>query len=183
MDVSGDEAFDQALYNILGKTEYDRYQRSTALGQNRRLPDALQVQFLFSNIDFDWDKDHSTFKSQTVLPLIVCGSKQVYKMVPGRIVIEKRGSRNRLYLYFEFDDQFYYFQFDNNAVSAFSSNKAFNDAITSVKPKNRFQEPDKAKGLPSFTYKLGNRSLKNKFVKNYFTDIEEETETESETGE
>ena len=82
------EAFDQALYNILGKTEYDRYQRSTALGQNRRLPDALQVQFLFSNIDFDWDKDHSTFKSQTVLPLIVCGSKQVYKMVPGRIVIE-----------------------------------------------------------------------------------------------
>ncbi len=183
VDVSGDEAFDQALYNILGKTEYDRYQRSTALGQNRRLPDALQVQFLFSNIDFDWDKDHSTFKSQTVLPLIVCGSKQVYKMVPGRIVIEKRGSRNRLYLYFEFDDQFYYFQFDNNAVSAFSSNKAFNDAITSVKPKNRFQEPDKAKGLPSFTYKLGNRSLKNKFVKNYFTDIEEETETESETGE
>jgi hypothetical protein len=113
----------------------------------------------------------------------VCGSKQVYKTVPGRIVIEKRGSRNRLYLYFEFDDQFYYFQFDNNAVSAFSSNKAFNDAITSVKPKNRFQEPDKAKGLPSFTYKLGNRSLKNKFVKNYFTDIEEETETESETGE
>lgn len=183
VDVSGDEAFDQALYNILGKTEYDRYQRSMALGQNRRLPDALQVQFLFSNIDFDWDKDHSTFKSQTVLPLIVCGSKQVYKMVPGRIVIEKRGSRNRLYLYFEFDDQFYYFQFDNNAVSAFSSNKAFNDAITSVKPKNRFQEPDKAKGLPSFTYKLGNRSLKNKFVKNYFTDIEEETETESETGE
>ena len=115
--------------------------------------------------------------------MIVCGAKQVYKTVPGRIVIEKRGSRNRLYLYFEFDNQFYYFQFDNNAVSAFSSNKAFNDAITSVKPKNRFQEPDKAKGLPSFTYKLGNRSLKNKFVKNYFTDIEEETETESENGE
>ena len=180
VDVSGDEAFDQALYNILGKAEYDRYQRSTALGQNRRLPDALQVRFLFSNIDFEWDKDQSTFESQTSLPLIVCGSKQVYKTVPGRIVIEKRGSRNRLYLYFEFDNQFYYFQFDNNAVSAFSSDKAFNDAITSVKPKNRFQEPDKDKGLPSFSYKLGNRSLKNKFVKNYFTDIEEEPETEEE---
>ena len=99
-------------------------------------------------------------------------------MVPGRIVIEKRGSRNRLYLYFEIDNQFYYFQFDNNTVSAFSSDKAFNDAITSVKPKNRFQAPDQAKGLPSFSYKLGNRSLKNKFVKKYFTDIEEETETE-----
>ena len=178
VDVSEDKAFDLALYNILGKAEYDRYQRSVALGQNRRLPEALQVKFLFSNIDFEWDKEQSTFKSQTSLPLIVCGAKQVYKMVPGRIVIEKRGSRNRLYLYFEFNNQFYYFQFDNNAVSAFSSDKAFNDAITSVKPKNRFQEPDQAKGLPSFTYKLGNRSLKNKFVKKYFTDIEEEPETE-----
>ena len=178
VDVSGDEAFDLALYNILGKAEYDRYQRNMALGQNRRLPDALQVKFLFSNIDFEWDKEQSTFKSQTALPLIVCGAKQVYKMVPGRIVIEKRGSRNRLYLYFEIDNQFYYFQFDNNAVSAFSSDKAFNDAISSVKPKNRFQAPDQAKGLPSFSYKLGNRGLKNKFVKKYFTDIEEETETE-----
>jgi len=178
VDVSGDEAYDQALYNILGKAEYDRFQRNASMGEYRRLPNALQVKFLFSNIDFEWDKSQSTFKSQTKLPLMICGAKQVYKIVPGRIVIEKRGSRNRLYLYFEFDNQFYYFQFDNNAVSAFSSDKAFNDAITSVKPKNRFQEPDKAKGLPSFTYKLGNRSLKNKFVKNYFTDIEEETETE-----
>ena len=178
VDVSQDEAFDLALHNILGKTEYDRYQRNVALGQNRRLPEALQVKFLFSNIDFEWDKEQSTFKSQTSLPLIICGEKPVYKMVPGRIVIEKRGSRNRLYLYFEFDNQFYYFQFDNNAVSAFASDKAFNDAITSVKPKNRFQAPDQAKGLPSFTYKLGNRSLKNKFVKKYFTDIEEKTETE-----
>jgi len=178
VDVSGDEAYDQALYNILGKAEYDRFQRNASMGEYRRLPSALQVQFLFSNIDFEWDKAQSTFKSQTRLPLMICGAKQVYKIVPGRIVIEKRGSRNRLYLYFEFENQFYYFQFDNNAVSAFSSDKAFNDAITSVKPKNRFQEPDKAKGLPSFTYKLGNRSLKNKFVKNYFTDIEEETETE-----
>ena len=178
VDVSQDEAFDLALYNILGKTEYDRYQRNVALGQNRRLPEALQVKFLFSNIDFEWDKEQSTFKSQTKLPLIICGEKPVYKMVPGRIVIEKRGSRNRLYLYFEYDNQFYYYQFDNNAVSAFSSDKAFNDAITSVKPKNRFLAPDQAKGLPSFSYKLGNRSLKNKFVKKYFTEIEEETETE-----
>ncbi len=179
VDVTEDEAYDVALYNILGKTEYDRYQRSVALGQNRRLPDALQVKFLFSNIDFEWDKEQSTFKSQTKLPLIICGSKSQYKMVPGRIVIEKRGSRNRLYLYFEFDNQFYYYQFDNNAVSAFSSDKAFNEAITSVKPKNRFQAPDPSKNLPSFTYKLGNRSLKNKFVKKYFTDIEEEEDTDA----
>lgn len=177
VDVSNDEAYDQALYNILGKTEYERYNRNMALGnQNRRLPEALQVKFLFSNIDFEWDKELSTFKSQTVLPLIVSGAKQVYKMVPGRIVIEKRGSRNKLYIYFEFDDQYYYFQFENNAVSAYSSDKSFNEAITKVKPKLRSLPPEN--GEPSFTYKLGNRGWKNKFVKKYFTNIEEEESEE-----
>lgn len=183
VDVSSDEAYDQALYDILGKTEYERYTRSVALGNNRRLPDALQVKFMFSNIDFDWDKDLSTFKSQTTLPLIICGSKSVYKMVPGRIVIEKRGSRNKLYVYFQFDDQFYYFQFDNNVVSAYSSDKNFNDAIKNTKPKNRSLAPDNEKGLPSFSYKLGNRGWKNKFVKNYFTNIEEEDEEPEEESE
>ncbi|MCQ2284194.1 MAG: hypothetical protein MJZ57_04770 [Bacteroidales bacterium] len=174
VDVSNDEAYDQALYNILGKTEYERYTRNVALGNQRRLPDALQVKFLFSNIDFEWDKDLSTFKSQTTLPLIVCGGKQIYKMVPGRIVIEKRGSRNKLYIYFEFDDQYYYFQFENNAVSGYSSDKNFNEAISKTKPKNRSLAPEN--GEPSFTYKLGNRGWKNKFVKKYFTNIEEEEE-------
>lgn len=178
VDVSSDEAYDMALYNILGKTEYERYTRNTALGNQRRLPEKLQVKFLFSNIDFEWDKDKSTFKSQTTLPLIICGEKTVYKMVPGRIVIEKRGSRNKLYLYFEFDEKFFYFQFDNNVVSAFSSEKAFNDAIKNTKPKNKSLAPDNSKGLPSFSYKLGNRGWKNKFVKNYFTILDKEEDEE-----
>ncbi len=176
VDVSSDEAYDMALYNILGKVEYQRYTRNVALGNQRRLPEPLQVKFLFSNIDFEWDKDQSTFKSQTVLPLIICNSKQVYKQVPGRIVIEKRGSRNKLYLYFEFDQQYYYFQFDNNVVSGYSSDKAFNEAIKNTKPKNKSLAPDNAKGLPSFSYRLGNIGWKNKFVKKYFTNIEEEEE-------
>ncbi len=179
VDVSSDEAFDMALYNILGKEEYQRYTRNVALGNQRRLPEALRVKFLFSNIDFEWDKDLHTFKSQTVLPLIVCNAKQIYKMVPGRIVIEKRGSRNRLYLYFEIDNQYYYFQFENNSVSGYSSDKAFNEAIKNTKPKNKSLAPDNAKGLPSFSYKLGSLGWKNKFVKKYFTNIDKEEDEEN----
>ena len=182
VDVSEDETYNEALYEILGKTEYERYIRNAALG-NKRLPEALQVKFMFSNINFVWDKDLSTFKSQTSLPLIICGGRTIYKTVPGRIVVEKRGSRNKLYVYFEFDDQFYYFQFDNNVVSAFSSDVNFNNAIKNTKAKNRSLAPDNAAGLPSFTYKLGNRGWKNKFVKNYYTNIEEEDEPDEPEGE
>ncbi len=177
VDISEDEAFDMSLKSILGREEYQRYTHNMALGNtNRHLPTALQVKFLFSDLFFEWDKDQHTFKSQRTLPLIICGAKQVFKMVPGRIVIEKKGSRNKLYLYFEFDDQFYYFQFENNTVSAYSSDKNFNEGISKIKPKNRSLAPEN--GLPSFTYKLGNRGWKNKFVKNYFTPEEEEGEAE-----
>ncbi|MBO7492149.1 MAG: hypothetical protein J6T59_06890 [Bacteroidales bacterium] len=179
VDISEDEAFDLSLKTILGREEYQRFTHNLALGNTgRHLPAALQVKFLFSNIFFEWDKEQHTFKSQRVLPLIICGSKQVFKMVPGRIVIEKKGSRNKLYLYFEFDDQFYYFQFDNNTVSGYSSDKNFNEGISKIKPKNRSLAPEN--GLPSFTYKLGNRGWKNKFVKNYFMPEEEEEEETNE---
>lgn len=175
VNISNDEAYDKALYNILGKTEYNKYMKSVASGGPiKRLPEKLQVKFLFSNIDFQWDKGQSTFKSQTILPLIICGEKQVYKKVPGRIVVEKRGSRNRLYLYFEFDGQFYYFQFDNNVVGGYSSDKAFNDAITNTKSKNKSLRA--GNGLPSFSYRISSRGLKNKFVRKYFTDINQEIE-------
>ena len=182
VDVSTDEDFDMALYNILGKNEYEKYTRNVAMGNERRLPEPLQVQFMFANLDFEWNPAKSTFMSQTTLPLIICGSKAVYKSIPGRIVVEKKGSKNRLYLYFEFDEQFYYFQFDNNVVFGFSSDKAFNDAIKSTKPNKRYLEPDNSANLPSFSYRLGNRSYKNKFVKNYFTNVEKE-EDESDDSE
>jgi len=173
VDVSSDEAYDLALYNILGKNEYEKYMKNLASGsQNKRLPEKLQVKFLFSNIDFQWDKDNSAFTSQTKLPLIICGAKTVYKMVPGRIVIEKRGSRNRLYLYFEFDNQFYFFQFENNSVAGYSSDKNFNEAITNTKAKNKTLQA--ANGQPSFTYKISSRGQKLKFTKKYYQNIIQE---------
>lgn len=178
VDVSNDEAYNLALYNILGKNEFEKYQKTLASGsQNKRLPDKLQVKFLFSDIYFQWDKDNSAFTSQTALPLIICGAKTVYKTVPGRIVIEKRGSRNRLYLYFEFDNQFYFFQFENNSVSGYSSDKNFNDAISNTKYKNKTLPTQN--GQPSFSYKLGNRGQKLKFTKKYYQNIVQEENGEN----
>jgi hypothetical protein len=86
-----------ALINMMGEDEYLKYQKQVVMtGQVKKLPKKLQVQFLFSNIDFIWDKTNKAFVSQTLLPLIICGSKEINKVVPGRIVIEKRGSRNKL---------------------------------------------------------------------------------------
>ena len=62
------------------------------------------------------------------------------------IVIEKRGSRNKLFIYFEFNNKFFFFQFENNNMYGFSSEAAFNEAINGTKSKYRVQAPEK--GLP-----------------------------------
>ena len=178
VDISNDDAYEMALINLLGEEGYAKYSKDLASGgQVKKLPEKLQVQFLFSKINFTWDKENTAFVSQRELPLIICGSKQVYKMVPGRVVIEKRGSRNRLYLYFEFDNKFFFFQFENNSMYGYSSEKKFVDAIMSVKAKNKTIKS--GDGLPSFTYKLGNKTQQRKFVSKYFTILLEEEYPES----
>lgn len=172
-DPSSDDAYNEAIYNLLGTADYAKYkQDQSAFGQVKKLPEKLRVQFLFSDINFLWDKENSAFVSQTYLPLIICGGAQVYKEIPGIIVIEKRGSRNKLFIYFEFDNKFFFFQFENNNMYGFSSEKEFNEAISSTKAKNRLQPP--VKGLPSFSYKLGNKSQQKRFIKKYYVVIEED---------
>jgi hypothetical protein len=172
-DYSNDDSYEMALINMMGEDEYLKYQKQVVMtGQVKKLPKKLQVQFLFSNIDFIWDKTNKAFVSQTLLPLIICGSKEINKVVPGRIVIEKRGSRNKLYIYFEFDDAFYFFQFENNSMYGYSSEPKFMDAIMAVDAKKRTVKS--GEGQPSFTYKWGNRSQKNKFVKKFYNFVAEE---------
>lgn len=173
-DPSTDEAYNEAIYNILGDEDYKLFkQDQSAFGQVKKLPEKLKVQFLFADINFVWDKENSAFVSQTTLPLIICGSNQVYKEIPGMIVIEKRGSRNKLFIYFEFNNKFFFFQFENNNMYGFSSEAAFNEAINGTKSKYRVQAPEK--GLPAFSYKLGNKSQQKRFMKKYYPVITEET--------
>lgn len=179
LDISNDEDYDMAIRNILSEDEYVKYSNDMAMGsQMRRLPQPLQVRFLFSRIDFEWDKVNSSFISQRKLPLIICNSKQVYKNIPGRIVIEKKGSRNRLYIYYEFDKEYFFFQFENNSMYGYSSVKKFNEEIMNVKAKNKTLHAEK--GKPSFTYKIGNRNQQRKFTKKYFPPLEEEEENSEE---
>lgn len=177
LDVSEDTDYEMAIRNLLTEDEYAKYEHDLAMGaQTRRLPQPLQVRFLFSRLDFEWDPVNSVFTSQRMLPLIICNSKQVYKNVPGRVVIEKRGSRNKLYIYFEFDNEFFFFQFENNSLYGYSSVKKFNEEIMSVKAKNKTLHAEK--GKPSFTYKIGNRNQQRKFTKKFFPPLEEEESEE-----
>ena len=178
IDPWENEDYDLALRTILPEKDYDSYTYDiTTSGQAQKLPEKLRVKFLFADISFTWDKDAKAFISQRSLPVVIFNSKEINQEIPGEIVIEKRGSRNKLYLYFELDEQFFFFQAESNSMYGYSSDTRFNDAIVQTKVKKRMLPAEN--GLPSFTYKIGNRSQKNKFIKKYYRIIVDDENNEN----
>lgn len=169
------EAYDLAMKTILKKKDYENYQYEVSTyGQAQRVPQDLRVKFVFANIDFVWDPITRSFISQRKLPMVICNGKELNKVLDGEIVIEKRGSRNKLYIYSEVNDVCFFFQFENNQVYGYSNDTRFTDFIRATKAKKRMQMA--SNGQPSFTYKLGNRGQKDKFLRKFYTTIEEEEE-------
>jgi hypothetical protein len=162
-----DKNYIQSLINILGKVEYDKFVKESSSGiQLGKLPTQLQVKFLFSTLNFTWSQENAAFESQRTLPLVISNGKNIHKEIPGRIVIEKKGSKNTLYIYFELGKIFFFFQFENNSLYAFSSDEKFNEAIINTKAKDKNLS---AKGGKSaFAYKIGNRGQKTRFTRKYF---------------
>jgi len=171
VDPNTDKNYIQSLINILGKEEYEKYEKQRRSGiQSEKLPEQLDVKFLFSTLNFEWSKENAAFQSQRALPIIISGGKNIYKEIPGRIVIEKKGSRNTLFIYFELGKEFFFFQFENNTLSAFSSDNNFNEAI--IKTKAKHKSLGSKDGKPAFSYKLGNRGLKTRFARKYYFEQE-----------
>jgi len=169
VDPHSDRNFIQSLINILGQEEYEKYEKASRSGiQSGKLPPELDVQFLFSTLHFVWSQENAAFESQKTLPVVISGGKTIYKEIPGRIVIEKKGSRNTLYIYFELGRHFFFFLFENNNLSAFSSDEKFNDAIMKIKAKQKMISAKD--GEPAFSYKIGNRGQKTRFTRKYFQD-------------
>ena len=173
IDAWDNDDYEIALRTILNDKEYNDYAHEVLTsGQAKKLPEKLKVKFLFSNISFTWNKEGKAFVSQNMLPVVICNAKEINREIPGAIVIEKRGSRNRLYLYFEMDKTFFFFQLENNSMYGYSSDVKFNDAIVATKAEKRMLKPED--GKPAYTYKIGSRSQKNKFVKKFYVAPEKE---------
>jgi hypothetical protein len=167
VDPRADLHYIQSLINILGQEEFEKYEKDRkSILQAAKLPSQLDVKFLFSTLNFTWSQENAAFESQTKLPLVICGGKTVYKEIPGKIVVEKRGSRNTLFIYFESGKDFFFFQFENNTLYAFSSDEKFNNAISKTKAK--YRNLSTKGGKPAYTYKLGNRGQKTRFTRKYF---------------
>jgi len=166
-----------ALKELMGKNEYKR--NITELEQYyhfRRLPKSLAINFVIADINMAWRQSDKAFVSNGKIGLAICGKNEVNRYVPGLVELQKKGSKTSakttMQMYFEIDNQWFYFKYSGSTMEALSSVKEFNESIDNVKSDKRSLKSDAKKGLGSYSYKKSTPKAKRDFLKKYETDEE-----------
>ncbi len=155
----------KAYAEILGEKDAEKVINEINMyGAIRKVPDKLDYTMLLTDVKLRYDSITKSFISLGEIGVGSVGKTQVNKYVKGYLQIIKKRSGDIFTLYLELDDaEWYFFNFSNNLMQAYSSIKEFNEFITKEKPDKR--RLDAEKGLPAYSYYLSTERRRNDFIK------------------
>lgn len=124
-----------AIRSFMGEDIYKKYTESQNKGMRKNeLPKQLQQNFIFSEVPFTWNSNRRAFVANAPLNLAVLNKNIVARTISGTIVLDKstasrKQAKNKLYIYFEIDNDWYLFFYDGSTMRIGSTNAAFNNSI------------------------------------------------------
>ncbi len=129
-------AYERALRDLVGKEKGDKLVSDIALyGQFKRFPDELKHNFVINHLNLYWDKDKNAFVSKGLIGIGSMDNHQINKYVEGYVMIERKKTKEEVYLYLKIDDKtWYYFNYSTGIMSVLSSHEDFNAIVNSLKP-------------------------------------------------
>ncbi len=164
--MSGDYEvkYKKALEEIMGEEEALKVVNEINLyGTLKKVPEKLNFTLLLSDIKMKWDSVTRSFVSIGNLGVASIGKTQINKYVKGYLQIIKKRSGDQFNLYFELDDnEWYFFSYSNNMMMGTSSIKEFNDVIIKEKPDKR--RLDAKDGMPAYSYYISSERKKEAFL-------------------
>ncbi len=156
--------YEKGLREIMGKDKADKAISELNLyGKFKRFPDSLEKAMFLNHIKLRYDKVSKSFISEGKIGVGNIYKNEYNRYVPGIVQIKKQKAGDMLTIYFEPDQNtWYYFNYYKGVMSVVSSNQEFNTIIRDVKPKNRKLEGVKG---PSYQYTNASPSKKDQFLK------------------
>jgi hypothetical protein len=164
IDVAGLN-YTRSLRAFVGQEEADKILTELNLyGQYRKFPEVLDHTIVLTGLQMSWNKDLRSFISSGPIGISNLGKLPVNKQVKGYVEIGKRRSGDLINLYFEPDEnQWYFFTYSNGTMQVISSNKAFNDKLIGLKEGERVIKGEK--GQPSYQFIIGTGEKKATFLR------------------
>lgn len=133
------EPYSKYLSEILGAEEGAKIiTELSTFGQLRRTPDLLDHTFTLIDVNFEYNASTKSYVSVGQIGIGAMGKNQINRYVNGAIEVQLRRGGDRLQMYIEVSpSEWFYFSYANGLMQGFSSDKAFNEAITNTKAEDR----------------------------------------------
>lgn len=156
--------YEYGIRELMGLEASDKVISELSLsGTIRRLPDELNKTIFISDIKLTWDPVLESFVSTGNIGVASFGKDQFFREIPGKIAIEKKASGDIVHIYFEADEEnWYYFTYKRGLMQAYSSDKEFNNLLLEEKEDKRKTAGKRKED--DYLYMLGSKSKHNIFL-------------------
>ncbi|MGQ1787208.1 hypothetical protein [Saccharicrinis sp. GN24d3] len=158
-----DQGFKKRLAELVGVKEADKITRLKKAGKPiEELHESINNMFLLGNIDFKFDGKTHAYIADGKADLAMIKNNIINKKVDIKAEIVKKRSGNSIDLFLSFDkDTWFYFAYKAKMMYTLSSNEAFNNIVSTLKPDER-----KAKS-GGFTFIKSPASRLNHFISKF----------------
>ena len=132
-------------------------------GEIKKLPDELVKPIVLGEVKLRWDGPEQSWLSDGPIGVATILKKPVYRMVKGKVHVERKRSGDIVTIYLAMDDQtYYFFQYSRNFLYAYSSDQQFNTMLSEVKDDSRNLSGG-GKDMPDYEFILGNKKKVDDF--------------------
>lgn len=140
----GEGNFPIFLRKVLGSQRSAKLVTEISLyGQMEKVPKALEHTLIFSELNMKWDQVSNSFLSEGPIGIGYIAGMPVNKYVNGFVQIEKGRNSSSMNIYLQLnEEQWYFFSYQHGIMQVISSDNAFNDYISLLKPARRVLNPE-----------------------------------------
>ncbi|MCX7953647.1 MAG: hypothetical protein N3A01_00485 [Bacteroidales bacterium] len=172
-------AFVKGLYEILGEKKTNELLSDFSLGKFKRPPKELEHTISFFDLKLHWNSETHSYIGDTLLGIGLIGKDYINVKIPGYIEILKKRGGDKVHIYFQLNDNiWYFFSYSNNLLQVLSSNEEFNNLIKTLKPEQRKLKTEK--GEVPYSFSVGSISEVKKFKNRMRTILAKQSITEDE---
>lgn len=161
--------YSKMIAGFIGMDKAEQYISRQLVGNERRIPNELLHTIFLNDVTLKWDPLQNSYISEGMLGFGNLDKNRINAKVKGTFEVKKNKDSDELTLYFEVNNEWYFFRYYNNVMQVLSSNPSFNEIIQSDTDakgeKNRLKQ-DKVTGKRSnYRYVLVKRDEKEEFLK------------------
>lgn len=154
----GSQFYSKVAGGFMGLNEADKYISRIELGQYKRVPEQLQHTMFINEMNIKYQPGANSYVSKGKISIGGFLKERINAKVDGIVEFRRNKQVDEMNIYFKVGDDYFFFHYANNTMSALSSIGKFNEIVredvTGKGDKNKLDE-EKENGKKS-TYRYNN---------------------------